>query len=138
MAAYNKFNSWVERMTEDANIGSDVFKMMLTNAAPLATNSVTADITQIAGVNGYTTGGLTITTTSALHTTGVQKLILADCVLTAAAGAVGPFRYAVVVDSTLASGALVAWYDYGSSITLADSETFTLDFDGAAGFFTVT
>jgi hypothetical protein len=28
---------------------------------------------------------------------------------------------------------LVGWWDYGSSITLLDTETFTVDFDGTNG-----
>jgi hypothetical protein len=67
-----------------------------------------------------------------------MKLILADLTLTASGGTVGPFRYIGIYDDTIAGDPPVAWYDYGASITLADTETFLINFDGAAGFFTVT
>jgi hypothetical protein len=65
----------------------------------------------------------------------MAKLVLADVVFTASGGSVGPFRYAVLYDDTQTSPAkpLIAWWDYGSSITLADTETFTVDFDGTNG-----
>lgn len=138
MATYNKFLSWVEYMTEGADIGTDVFKAVLTNTLPVNTNTVLANITQISGGNGYTTGGNTITTTSASQTGGVQKLVLADLVITASGGSIGPFRYIVIVDSTVSGSPLVAWFDYGSALTLASGDTLTLDFDASAGFFTVT
>ena len=134
MAAYNKFNAWAEYLTEGANIGSDQFVVALTNSAPVATNSLLADITQITYTN---LSSRNITTTSATHTAGTQRIILQDLTLTASGGSVGPFRYVVIYDDTVASDPLVAWYDYGSSITLADTETLLIDFDGSGGFFTV-
>jgi len=38
----------------------------------------------------------------------------------------------VLYDDTLAGDPLVGWWDYGSSITMANGETFTVDFTGAA------
>ena len=45
---------------------------------------------------------------------------------------VGPFRHVVLYDDTVAGDPLVGWWDYGSSITMANAETFTVDFTGAA------
>jgi hypothetical protein len=47
---------------------------------------------------------------------------------------VGPFRYVVIYNDTAAADELIAFYDYGSEITLASGETFTIDFDGTNGF----
>ena len=134
MATYNKFNAWSENMVEAANLGSDQFVVALTNTLPVATDSVLADITQITYTN---LSSRNITTTSASQTSGTFSLVLADLTLTAS-GSVGPFRYVVIYDDTVTSPAdpLVCWYDYGSSITMASGETFTIDF--AANLFTLT
>jgi hypothetical protein len=140
MATFNKFNAFVENLAEGVhNLGTGVIKVMLTNSAPLATNSVKADLTEISAGNGYTAGGNTITTTSSAQTSGTYKLVLVDSVFTAAGGSIGPFRYVVLYNDTPTSPAdpLIGWYDYGSSITVLDGESFTVDFDGAAGVLTL-
>jgi len=130
MATFNKFNAWVENMVEGANLGTDQFAAALTNTAPVATYSVLADITQISYTN---LSSRNLTTASASQTSGTFSLTFNDLVLTAS-GAVGPFRYVVIYDDTVASplDPLVGWYDYGSSISLASGETLTIDFTGAA------
>lgn len=105
---------------------------MLTNTAPALSNTQTSNITEIAGGNGYTSGGISITTVSSTQTNGLYKLILADNTLTAT-GSIGPWRYAVLLNSTAANGALIGWYDYGSSITMSNGEGFLFDFDGSNG-----
>jgi len=135
MAAYNKFNSFVEALCEKVhNLATDTLKVALTNSAPVATNSVLADITEISYTN---LSSRTITTTSSSQTSGTYKLVLADLVLTAS-GAVGPFRYVVIYNDTAASKELIAYADYGSSISLNTSETFTIDFDDTNGLFQLT
>lgn len=138
MAAYNKFNTFGLDLTNKVhNLGSDSLKVMLTNVAPVATNAVYADLTDLGTANGYTAGGAVATLTSNTQTSGVQKLILVDTVFTAS-GAVGPFRYAVLYNNTAGSKQLIAWWDYGSSISLANTDTLTIDFDGSGGVFTIT
>jgi len=137
MASFTKFNSFVEALAEKThNLGSDTLKVVLTNSAPAAANTVLADITQIANGNGYTTGGSTATTSSSAQTSGTYKLVLADVTFTAS-GSMGPFRYAVLYNDTATSDELIGWWDYGSSITLAASETFTVDFDATNGVLQV-
>jgi len=130
MATFNKFNAWVENMVEVANLGSDQFVIALTNTAPSASNSVLADITQISYTN---LSSRNVTTASSTQTGGTYSLTLNDLVLTAS-GAVAAFRYVVLYDDTPTSPAdpLVGWWDYGSSLTMANAETFTIDFTGAA------
>lgn len=136
MATYNKFQAWSENMVEVAQCGTDQFKLALIAAAnaPVATNSVLADLTEISYTN---LSARTITTSSSSHTTGTYSLVFADLVLTASGGAVATFRYVVTYDDTPTSPAdpLVAWHDYGGNVTLADTETFT--YDVGANFFTV-
>lgn len=130
MATFNKFNAFVEALAEKVhNLESDQLTVALTNTLPTASNSVLADITQISYTN---LSSRNITTSSSSQTGGVYKLILTDLTLTAT-GAVGPFRYVVIYNSTAASGNLIAWFDYGSSISLANGDTLTIDFDPTNG-----
>lgn len=138
MATFNKFNAFVENLAEGKfNLGSDVLKVMLTNTAPSAANSVKTDITEISAGNGYTAGGTQATISSSAQTSGTYKLVLNDVVFTASGGTIGAFRYIVLYDDTATSDELIGWYDYGSSITLNDTETFTVDFDGSNGVLTL-
>jgi len=132
MAAYNKFNAFVENLAEKVhNLGADTLKIMLVNSpAPAATNSVKADLTEISAGNGYTAGGTAVTVTGSSQSSGTYTLTQsADVVFTASGGSVGPFRYAVLYNDTPTSPAdpLIGWWDYGSAVTLADGETFTVD-----------
>lgn len=137
MATYNKFQSFVEAVAEKVhNLGSDTLKVALTNSAPVDTNTVLADITQIANGNGYTTGGTQATISASAQTAGTYKLTLADVVFTAS-GSLGPFRYAVLYNDTATNDELIAWIDYGSSITLNTGETFTVDFNASSGVLTI-
>lgn len=137
MVAFNKVNSFSEALAEKVhNLGSDTLKVALTNTAPTSATTQLSSITQVANGNGYTTGGATITTSSSAQTGGTYKLVLADVVFTAT-GSLGPFRYAVIYNSTATNSEVIGWYDYGSSITLASGETFTVDFDGTTGVLTL-
>jgi hypothetical protein len=123
------------------NLNADSLKVLLTNTAPVATNAVKGDLTEIAAGNGYTAGGVAVATTSYAQTGGVGKLsATADPVITAAGGSIGPFRYAVLYNDTPTSPAdpLIGWWDYGSSITLASGESLTVDLDQTNGVLTVT
>lgn len=136
MATYNKIHAFVENLAEKVHdLGADTLKVALTNSAPLATNTVLTDITQIADGNGYTTGGSTTTQSSSAQSSGTYKLVLGDVVFTASGGSVGPFQYAVLYNDTPTSPAdpLIAWWDYGSAVTLANGETFTFDASAVDG-----
>jgi hypothetical protein len=135
MATLNKFYPFVEALAEKIhNLGSDQLTIALTNSAPTATNAVLADITEISYTN---LSSRNITTISSAQTSGTYKLDLTDLVLTAS-GAVATFRYVVLYNSTAAAGNLIGWADYGSAVTMANLETFTIDFDNAAGAITLT
>ena len=124
MASFNKFQPFVEALAEKLhNLGSDQIVVALTNTAPNATDSVLTDITQITYTN---LSSRNVTTTSSAQTTGTYKLVLADLVLTASGGSVGPFRYVVLYNDTAAADNLIGYYDYGSALTLLDGETLTM------------
>ena len=139
MAVFNKFQNFVQDLGRGVhNLDTGVLKVMLTNAAPVAaTNTVKADLTEIAAGNGYSAGGATIAGTDYTQTSGTGNLTGTDPVITAAGGSIGPFRYAVLYNDTPTSPAdpLIGYWDYGSSISLADTEALTVDL--AANFLTV-
>ncbi len=134
-SAFYKFQPFVEAAMEGIhNLGSHQLKVALTNTAPSAANAVLTDISEISYTNCSTRN---ITTSTSAQTSGTYKLVCADLVLTAS-GTVGPFRYVVLYNDTAASKNLIAYYDYASSVTLANGDTFTIDFDGSGGVLTVT
>ena len=129
MATANRFNAFIEYVNEKAiDWDNDVFKLALTNVAPVATNSVLADLTEIAYTN---LSASTVTISAAGQASGTYTATADQLVLTAS-GAVATFRYVVLYDDTAASDPLVAWWDYGSAITMASPDTFT--FGSAATF----
>lgn len=144
MSAFNKFNALVQTFANGTiNLATDTLKVMLTNTAPVATNSVYGDISanELASGAGYTTGGAAITTTSSTQTGGVEKLIIAAANPTwTATGSMGPFRYAVLYDTTPTSPLkpLVGWWDNGSSVTLTTGQTFTVTYDATNGVLQIS
>lgn len=138
MATFNKFQSFVEAVDEKVHdLGADTLKVMLTNSAPVNTNTVKANLTDISAGNGYTAGGTAASISSSTQTSGTYKLVLADVVFTATGGTIGPFRYVVLYNDTATNDELIGWWDYGSSITLNSGETFSVDFDASGGVLTI-
>jgi hypothetical protein len=138
MSAFSKFDSFVEAVAEKVHdLGSDTLKVVLTNTAPVSTNTVLANISQLGNGNGYTTGGAQATQTSSAQTSGTYKLVLADVTWTASGGSIGPFRYAVLYNDTATSDELIGYYDYGTSLTVPDGSTFTVDFSATNGVLTL-
>jgi len=133
------FNAFSENIAEGVHdLGSDTLKIMLTNNAPIATNTILANLVEISTGNGYSAGGSAATAVTSAQTSGTYKLVRADVTITASGGSIGPFRYAVLYNDTPTSPAdpLIGWIDYGSSLTLADGESITIDFPGSAGVLT--
>jgi hypothetical protein len=140
MATFNKFNSFVEDVAEKVhNLASDTLKVLLTNTAPVNTNTVKANLTEISAGNGYTAGGTQASQSSSAQASGTYKLVLGDVTFTAGPSSIGPFRYAVLYNDTPTSPAdpLIGWWDYGSALTLASGESLTVDFDATNGVLTI-
>jgi hypothetical protein len=141
MATAQSFNAFSEHLAEGVHdLGSDTLKVLLTNTAPVAGNSVRADLTELSAGGGYTSGGNAATVTSSSQTSGLYKLVIENVVFTASAGTIGPFRYAVLYNDTPTSPAdpLIKFWDYGASITLQDGETFTFDADATDGILQIS
>ena len=145
MATFNKVNDFVENMAHGVHdLETNQLVVALTNTAPASEtsdptasgNGILANLTEITYTNLSTRN---ITTTSSAETSGTYKLTLTDLVLTSSGGSTGPLRYVYVYDdaTTTPADAIIGYYDYGSSITLNDGETLTIDFDGTNGFITV-
>lgn len=139
MATFTKFQDYQEQLHKakhDWSAAGHVFKAYLSNTAPnVATHTVKADIAEISAGNGYSAGGTDIQN-DITESGGTATVTAVDVTWTASGGTIGPFRYVIVYNDTQTSPAdpLVMYYDYGSSITLQDGESFTVDF--GASFFT--
>lgn len=129
MATYNKFNQTVEDWLHGVYAAdTDQFTVALCAAAnaPVATNSVLANLTEISYTN---LSSRNLTTSTSAQSSGTYTQLFSDLVLTAS-GAVATFRYVVIYNNTPTSplDPLLCWYDYGSDLTLASGETLTIDF----------
>lgn len=139
MAAFNKHQAFVENLAEGVhNFSSDstctlTVALTATANAPTAANSILANLTQISYTN---LSSRVISVSASSQTSGTYTLACTDLVLTASGGSVAAFQYVDIYndDPTSPVDPLIGWYDYGSAVTLADTETFTLDF-GASGLF---
>lgn len=137
MATYNKFNQFIEDLLLGVHAGlqddTDTVKVYLSNAAPSATlDEVKADLAEITNENGYTAP---VDAANAYNlTTGTITITCTNVVVTASGGTVGPFQYVVAYNDTPTSPAdpLIAWWDYGSALTLQAGETFTIKFNNGA------
>jgi hypothetical protein len=121
------------------NLNADSLRVLLSNTAPNAGSHATrSQATELSTGGGYTSGGGTVASRAYSQTGGVGTLTGEDVVFTATAGGIGPFRYAIRYNDTPTSPTdpLIGWWDYGSSITLADGESLTVDF--GASILTVT
>ena len=144
MAAFVKLNGFVEHLAEgEHNLGSNQIAVALSNTAPgsestppttLTANCVLANVTQVSYTN---LSSRNVTTSASAQSSGTYKLTLTDLVLTSTGGSTGPFRYVYLYNDTSTSDKLIGYYDYGSSITLADGESLTIDFDAATGILTI-
>ncbi len=130
MASYNKFDQFVENLAKGVhNFTSDAtctVTVALSTVAPVAANAVLADLTQVSYTN---LSSRVVTGITAEQVSGTVGFTATDLVLTAS-GAVATFRYVTIYDDDPTSPAdpLIGWWDYGSSLTLASGDTFTIDF----------
>lgn len=133
MATYTKIDSFVENLAKKLiDLSGTGLTVALTNTAHTSTWDELADLTQISYTN---CSSRVLTVTSAVQTSGTFKLVLQDLTLTAS-GTVGPFRYVYIYDDASTGDKLIAYYDYGSSITLNSGDTFLIDFNASTGVLT--
>ena len=136
MASFNKINNFTFALASklhNLGTGGDALKIALTNTAHTSTWTKLSDLTEITYTNCSTRALVQTLAT----TTGTAKLTITDLVLTASGGTVGPFRYVYIYNDTATNKDLIGYYDYGSAYTMADTTTFTIDFDGTNGVLTI-
>lgn len=137
MATYTKFQPFVENLAEGKfNFSSDstcTITAALSASAPTNTWSALSEATVIDHSN---LSSRVIGVTSSSQTSGTYKLVLADTTLTAS-GAVPTFRYIILYDDDSTTDLLIAYYDYGSNVTMASGDTFVLNFSGTEGVFQI-
>lgn len=141
MASFNKFNTFsTDLSTKKHDLNADQLNVALTNTAPVATNAVYADITEIASGNGYTTGGIDTQNTGA-GSSGTYTVTGTNTTWTSTTADMAAFRYVYLYNVTQTSPLkpLIGWWDYGSSLTLhgANGDTFTVQFNGGASTGTI-
>lgn len=129
MAEIKLFDQFFEDLSHGVHdLENDTFAVYLTNATPdEATDAIKSDLAEISTGNGYS--GPISTAVTFDHTSGTVTVALTDKTVTAS-GAVGPFRYVVVMNDSKTDDPLIGYADYGSAITLQDTETFDIDFSG--------
>jgi len=140
VATFQKFDQFAVDLAAGVHTlttAGSLLKCALTNTAPVvATDAVLADITQIAYTNITETLPIDVENVGAETPAGTWDVSGTDKVLNAT-GAVATFRYVVLFNDTPTSPAdpLIGFWDYGSGVTLASGESFTIDL--AASIFTV-
>ena len=117
------------------DLNADTIKVALTNTAPVTSQTTFDPVTNHAApaaANGYTARGHDVQ-----NAYSAGKLTGVDVEITATAGGIGPFRYYVLYNEDAASDQLIGYYDRGDSITLAEGEKVTIDFDGTNGILQI-
>ena len=141
MAAFNKFDQFVVDLAAGVHTlttAGSTLNICLSNTAPTAaTDATLSNITQISYTNITETVPADVTNVGAETPAGTWDVSGTDIVLNAT-GAVATFRYVVLYNDTPTTPAdpLIGWWDYGSGVTLANGESFTVDF--GASIFTIT
>jgi hypothetical protein len=143
MATFNKFQVFVLDVASGKHQmqtgTAHVYKVYLTNTAPVATNTVYGTLADLSTANGYTAGGASVGTITGSQTSGTFKFVGGtDPSWTASGGSIGPFQYAVLYNSSASGTPLIGWWDYGTAITLTNGNTFTVDLDQSNGILTIT
>ena len=133
MATFVKFEQFAVDLAAGVHTlttAGSTLNICLTNTAPtVGTDATLTDITQISYTNITETVPADTTNTGAESPAGTWAVSGTDITLNAT-GAVATFRYVVLYNDTPTSPAdpLIGYWDYGSGVTLASGESFTVDF----------
>lgn len=140
-SSYGKVQDYAEQVNKAVhNWSAHTFKIALSNTSIAGTVADLSGVTQISSGGGYTAGaggGYTLDTVTLTESSGTAKVTIADEVITATGGAIGTHRYYYLYNDSATSpaDAGVCILDYGSALSLADTETLTIDFDATNGLW---
>ena len=118
---------------------TDTLNVYLSNTTPnVATHTVKADLAEVSTGNGYS--GAQDTQNDSTRSGGTVTLTGVSLTITASGGSIATFRYVVLYNDTPTTpnaDPLIAYWDRGSALTLADGESISIKFNnanvGAAG-----
>ncbi len=140
MASFTKVNDFVKNMANAMDLDSDTLSVALSNTNPTSGTDVTADgngnLSNISQISYTNLSSRTLSNVTSTQSSGTYKLSADDLTLTASGGSVAAFRYVVIYNETAASDPVIGYYDYGTSLTLNDGDTFTIDI-GSNGILTM-
>ena len=128
MATYTKLQQFVEDLAHGVhNFDTNTIKVALSSAANAPSASADAVLADITTIAAPAVNSVTLTKGSSGQTTGTYKYVPNDLTMTAS-GAVGPFQYVIIYNDDSTSDSLICYFDYGTAVTLANGDTFKLDF----------
>lgn len=118
------------------DFNGDTFKWVFSANAPTAGTVLGATVIALPALStagGYTAwsdgAGGHATTLATSHTGGTQPTTVSHTTAVfTASGAVGPFRYVILVDDTPTSplNPVIGYFDHTSNITMASGDTYTI------------
>lgn len=144
MATITVVNDFYEDVLNGVhNLSSNVLQVALSNTAPASEvpdptadgNGVLANVTQVAYTN-YTddlTTDRVLEGVAVVLTSGTAVLDANDFTITASGGALATFQYVYLFNQTATNDELIAVWDHGSAISLANGESVDVDFGADAG-----
>lgn len=143
MASFTKVNDFVVNLANAMDLDADTLVVALSNTDPTSGTNVVSDgngvLANISQISYTNLSSRTLANVTSTQTSGTYKLSADDLTLTASGGSVAAFRYIVIFDDSVTSPAdpVIGYYDYGTSLTLNDGDTFTIDI-GTNGILTLT
>ncbi len=141
---YTVFNLALPKLSGTINLGSDGFKLALTTASQAITHAFAgssgaaryADLTaELTTANGYTVGGLALTSVTWTQTGGIGTFTSANAAWSITGLGI-TFRYGIIYDTTAANKDLLCFFDGGASLT-APAGPLTIA-QSPSGIFTLT
>jgi hypothetical protein len=150
MATYVKFNQFVADLCQGLHVmktsGGNTYCLILTATTPNVADTIvdnsgaaaviksTSNVSELSTGGGYTANGTSIgTPTTASQTSGTFTFAANKVVFTATTG-FGPFEFVTLFNNSTGTSAtrpVVCWWSYGSALTLAAGETFTIKFNNS-------